>query len=60
MKSLLKTKDKNWTAIMDEAEDILDSLDVKLAWSNCAVMSIEAPLDAWEMCIEVKPSEDEL
>jgi len=60
MKSLLKMKDKHWSAIMEEAEDVLDSLDVKLAWSDHAVMSVDIPPDAWELCVEVEPSKDEL
>jgi len=36
MKSLVKTKNKNWNAIMEDAGDMLDALNVtgKLAWSD--------------------------
>jgi len=61
MKSLLKTKDKNWDAIMEEAEGMLDALNVKLAWSDRSATTVEFP-DVRAMCVEAdsEMSEEEL
>ena len=59
MKSLLKTKDKNWDAIVEEAEGMLDALNVKLAWSDRSATTVESP-DVRAMCVEAEMSEEEL